>query len=97
MKCLPYYDNFFMPLAPPNKIVYWECICKLFTVMDNQLYFGVEREVLVKELQYYFDQNAAADIVDEDAGDGDARSKANWMLRRQIRSSTSVLAWRKHS
>ena len=75
-------DNFFMPLASPNKTVYWDCICKLFTVMDNQLSFGVEREVLAEELQYYFDQNAAADIVDEDVGDGDARSKANWMLRR---------------
>lgn len=75
-------DNFFMPLASPNKTVYWDCICKLFTVMDNQLSFGVEREVLVEELQYYFDQNAAADIVDEDVGDDDARSKANWMLRR---------------
>ena len=38
--------NFFVPLASPNKIIYWECICKLFSVMDNQLSFGVEREVL---------------------------------------------------
>ena len=26
--------NFFVPLASPNKIVYWECICKLFSVME---------------------------------------------------------------
>ena len=27
-------EHFFMPLASPNKVVYWECICKLFSVMD---------------------------------------------------------------
>ena len=38
--------NFFVPLSSPNRIVYWECICKLFSVMEHQLSFGVEREVL---------------------------------------------------
>lgn len=75
-------DNFFVPLASPNKIVYWECICKLFTVMDNQLSFGVERDVLVEELQYYFEQSNAASIVEEDVSEEDSRSKANWMIRR---------------
>lgn len=75
-------DNFFVPLASPNKYVYWECICKLFTIMDNQLSFGVEREVLVEELQYYFEQTNAASIVGEEIDGDDSRSKANWMLRR---------------
>lgn len=75
-------ENFFAPLASPGKIAYWECICKLFNVMDNQLSFGVEREVLVEELQYYFEQANAASIMEEDAEANDARGKANWMLRR---------------
>lgn len=75
-------ENFFVPLAAPGKVAYWECICKLFNVMDNQLSFGVERDVLVEELQYYFEQANAASIMEEDAEAGDARSKANWMLRR---------------
>lgn len=75
-------ENFFAPLASPNKTVYWECICKLFAVMDNQLSFGVERELLTEELQYYFDQNHAASILDEEISDKDSRSKAGWMLRR---------------
>ena len=70
-------DNFFAPLAAPGKIVYWECICKLFTVMDNQLSFGVEREVLVDELQYYFEQTNAADLTEEELKDTDSRGKAN--------------------
>ena len=75
-------ENFFVPLASPSKMVYWECICKLFIIMDNQLSFGVERDVLVEELQYYFEQNNAASIMEEDVEEDDSRSKANWVLRR---------------
>ncbi len=75
-------ENFFVPLASPGKIAYWECICKLFNVMDNQLSFGVERDVLVEELQYYFEQTNAASVMEEDVEGSDSRGKANWMLRR---------------
>lgn len=75
-------ENFFVPLSSPNKIVYWECICKLFSVMKQQLSFGVEREVLVDELQYYFEQTTAAEIVEEEFQASDSRGKANGILRR---------------
>lgn len=74
-------EHFFVPLASPNKVVYWECICKLFSVMDHQLSFGVERDVLVEELQYYFDRVQAAELEGEDIAGKSARDKANWMLR----------------
>lgn len=75
-------DNFFVPLASPNKIAYWECICRLFSVMEHQLSFGVERDVLVDELQYYFEQAVSADMVDEEFAGADSRGKANGILRR---------------
>ena len=75
-------ENFFAPLAAPGKIVYWDCICKLFAVMDNQLSFGVERDVLADELQYYFEQAGAAELAEEELKGADSRAKANWMLRR---------------
>lgn len=75
-------DNFFVPLASPNKIIYWECLVKLFTVMDHQLSFGVERDILVQELQYYFEQTQAAAIDEEGFAGKSSRDKANWMLRR---------------
>ena len=75
-------ERFFVPLASPGKTAYWECICKLFRVMNNQLSFGVERDVLVEELLYYFEQANAASIMEEEIESGDSRSKANWMLRR---------------
>lgn len=75
-------DHFFVPLASPNKIVYWDCICRLFSIMDKQLSFGIEREILVDELQYYFEQAQAAELVEEEFAASDSRSKANGILRR---------------
>lgn len=78
-------ENFFGPLAAPGKIVYWECICRLFSVTSRQLSFGVERDVLVDELQYYFESTMSADIPEEElegTGSMTSRDKANFMLRR---------------
>lgn len=74
--------NFFTPLSSPGKIAYWECILKLFSVMDRQLSFGVERDVLVDELQYYFEQQNAAETGEEEFAAADSRGRANLMLRR---------------
>lgn len=74
-------DNFFSPLASPNRLVYWECIQKLFSIMNTQLSFGIEREILVDELQFYFEQNLAAEFEEEEAALADPRKKANDMLR----------------
>lgn len=74
--------NFFVPLSSPNRIVYWDCICKLFTTMQHQLSFGVERDVLVDELEYYFDQTQAAEMDEEEFQSLDSRGKANSMLRK---------------
>ena len=74
--------NFFVPLSSPNRIVYWECICKLFSTMEHQLSVGVERDVLVDELEYYFDQTQAADMEEDEFQALDSRGKANSMLRK---------------
>lgn len=73
-------EHFFVPLASPNRIICWECICKLFSVMDHQLSFGIERDVLVEELQYYFETSQAAELVEEDVEGKSARDKANWKI-----------------
>ena len=74
-------SNFFSPLASPNRLVYWDCIQKLFFVMNSQLSFGLEREILVDELQFYFEQNLAAEFREEGQESADPRKKANDMLR----------------
>ena len=75
-------DNFFTPLSSPNRLVYWDCITRLFAIMEHQLSFGVEREILVDELEYYFDQENAAQLVEEEFPATDSRSRANGILRR---------------
>lgn len=89
-------ENFFGPLAAPGRVVYWECLCRLFAVAGRQLSFGVERDVLVEELQFYFDSAMAAQLPGEqmellDGGTDDggkleaglsSRDKANLILRR---------------
>lgn len=89
-------DNFFSPLASGNKIVYWDCICKLFAITSRQLAFGIERDILVDELIFYFDSAMAGEFRDETQGDQfkqeepqenelqikDSRSKANFVLRK---------------
>ncbi len=76
-------ENFFSPLASPGKLVYWECLSRLFRVTSSQLSFGVERDVLVEELEYYFSSTMAADLPEEDTpGSLSNRDKANFVLRR---------------
>lgn len=79
-------ENFFGPLAAPGKIVYWDCISRLFAVMSGQLSFGVERSLLVDELEFYFDSAVSADIPEADKEAGEkvqsSRDKANFMLRK---------------
>ena len=73
--------EFFTPLASPNRLVYWACLCRLFQAMSAQLSFGIEREILVDELQFYFEQNQAAEFEEDDINGMDSRKKANEMLR----------------
>ncbi len=78
-------ENFFGPLAAPGKRVYWECICRLFAVTSKQLSFGVERDVLVDDLQYYFESSMAAELPEDELEETkglNSRDKANFMLRR---------------
>lgn len=79
-------EKFFSILSSKNKNLYWECIFKLFTIMSNQLSFGVKRDDLIEELVFYFDSELAMDIADEgDALDGnlrDSRDKANFIIRK---------------
>lgn len=76
-------ENFFVPLASPNKMIYWECLVKLFSVMNYQLSFLVWKEMFwYQELQYYFEQEQAVSIEEEGFDGKNSRDKANWMLRR---------------
>ena len=59
-------DNFFIPLSSPNRRVYWECLTEVFSITGKQLSFGVERDIVTDRLEYYFDQDLAADFAESD-------------------------------
>lgn len=40
---------YFVLFASSNKIIRWECLCKLFSGMDYQLSFGIERKEVVEK------------------------------------------------
>lgn len=82
-------ENFFSPLSSPGKMVYWECIEILFRTSSNQLSFGVERDVLVGELEDYFSSAMSAELDEREYLEAatesnivSPRDKANFMLRR---------------
>ena len=73
--------EFFTPLASPNRLVYWDCLCRLFQAMSAQLSFGIEREILVDELQFYFEQNQAAEFEEDDTQTSGACIPATYLLQ----------------
>lgn len=82
-------EKFFSILSSGNKKLYWECIFKLFTIMSNQLSFGVKRDEIIDELVYYFDSEMSMEITgDDDATENafreirDSRDKANFIIRK---------------
>ena len=78
-------DNFFSPLSSPGKMVYWECIEILFHVSSSQLSFGVERDVLVGELE---EEEQKRQLLEdfEDNDRGDFGQKPGDGYRLQLRS-----------
>lgn len=75
-------ENFFNVLAAPGKVAYWDCILRIFDITSSQLSYGVERDILVDDLEYYFSSTMSADLQEEDTGSMTPRDKANFMLRR---------------
>ena len=80
-------DNFFIPLSSPNRRVYWECLTEVFSITGKQLSFGVERDIVTDRLEYYFDQDLAADITESEedpscfSAGSSSRDKANFIIR----------------
>lgn len=77
--------DFFKPLTSKHKKIYVECLQLIYNTYKNELSFGVDKEVLLMELEEYFDGMPQGEMVfDEDENEvaRDSRSKANAILRR---------------
>lgn len=77
-------EDFFKPLTSKYKTVYIDCLRLIFNTYKTELSFGVDKEVILSELESYFDNESNTEMVfDEDEEIAkDSRSKANGILRR---------------
>jgi len=77
--------EFFKPLTSKYKNIYIDCLQVIYSTYKTELSFGVDKEVVVTELEHYFDNDSTTEMVfDEDDKEvvRDSRAKANAILRR---------------
>lgn len=77
-------EDFFKPLTSKYKTTYIDCLTLIYNTYKTELSFGVDKDVILSELENYFDNDSNTEMVfDEDEEIAkDSRSKANGILRR---------------
>ncbi len=78
-------DGFFKPLTSKYKTVYVDCIRIIFNAYKTELSFGVDKDVILNELEMYFENQFSEEMIfdeDEEEIARDAKTKANAILRR---------------
>jgi len=79
-------EDFFKPLTSKYKTTYIDCLRLIYNTYKTELSFGVDREVILEELEHYFDNQSSEEMVFDEEEDGeiakDAKTKAYAILRR---------------
>ena len=77
-------EDFFKPLTSSYKSIYYQCLRIIYDSYRTELSYGIDRDLLVQKLTYYFDDLAISDIQfdGEDEKINDSRQKANGFLRK---------------
>jgi hypothetical protein len=78
-------EDFFKTLTSKYKTTYIDCLRLIYNTYKTELSFGVDKEIIIAELEQYFDNESGAEMVfDEDDNEvaRDSRAKANAILRR---------------
>lgn len=76
-------EHFFKPLTSKYKTTYIDCIRLIYNTYKNELSFGVDKEVILAELESYFEDQSSEDMIFDDNEEivKDSRAKANAILR----------------
>ena len=77
-------DKFFTPLASPNKIIYMRIISLVYELVQNGLSYGIEREILVDEIEDYLNSTNYNIMNDEEEQINNNREKASFLIRKLI-------------
>ncbi len=77
-------DDFFKPLTSKYKNTYTDCLGLIYNTYKTEFSFGVDKEVILSELESYFDRESSTEMVFEEDQEiaKHSRSKANGILRR---------------
>ncbi|MBZ9689779.1 DUF5716 family protein [Clostridium estertheticum] len=77
-------EEFFKPLTSKYKSTYIDCLRLIYNTYKTELSFGVDKEVIISELENYFDNESNIEMVFEEDEEiaKDSRSKANAIVRR---------------
>ena len=76
-------DNFFSVLSSPNKTIYMRIISLIYSLVQNGLSYGIDKEILVDEIEDYLNATNFY-VVDEEEEIKNNRDKANFFIRRLI-------------
>lgn len=76
-------EDFFKPLTSKYKSTYIDCLRLIYNTYKTELSFGVDKEVIISELENYFDNESTSEMVFDESEEiaSDSRSKANGVLR----------------
>lgn len=75
-------QDFFKPLTSKYKSNYIDCILILYKTYKTELSFGVDKEIIVSELENYFDNESNTEMIfDDEEVANESRAKANGLLR----------------
>ena len=72
--------DFFKPLTGKYKVEYADCILLIFNSFKTEISYGVNREIVVKVLEEYFEADDNEMTFDEQTYIRDAREKANAII-----------------
>lgn len=74
-------QNFFNPLASPNKEFYADCILSIYNAYKSELSYGVNKENIISTLTNYFDSlQTEVTFAEDTSAEKDSRSKALWTV-----------------
>ena len=72
--------DFFKPLTSKYRQEYADCIMRLFNAFKPEISYGVNRDIVVKELTDYFEADDTEMSFDDEIYISDAREKANGVI-----------------
>lgn len=77
-------EDFFKPLTSSFKYIYYDCLNIIYDSYRTELSYGLDRNILIDKLTYYFDDLSVSEIQFDDETEpvSDSREKASTFLRK---------------